>query len=177
MESSVSFWGDEPYSGEPATWSTSQLETWLEAADMGFTSGLGWRMDSIRSRSLTLPRSELLERVSKRLDDLYASFKPAYHLNMDHHRVRAETLPPWSRLDLAALGHGNKMPTRTAGYLERCFNSSYGIHERMLGLSRMQLPVGLHPLDDYRQNILIITKSFDEERNRCIIMQVKRPAL
>ena len=164
---------NEPYTGEPETWSISQLEKWLVADESGFTSGQGWRFDSIRPRSSGVSRAELVKRVSTRLDALYASFKPSYHVNLDH-GVRAEMLPPWSRV-VPVNDSPWMTPNVPAGSLERCFNNSYGRHERiMAGLTAQAIPIGLHPLDDYRQNVLFIAKGFDDEsgKSRCIIMQV-----
>lgn len=159
-----SFW-DEPYSGEPSQWSRQQLETWIEAADDGFTSGMGWRFDR-RAPTSVATKSELVRQVTTRLDALYVSFRPTYMVDLEQCGPKeVEQLPPWTRAVPGELDNGRAermLMTKVAGPLERGFNGCVSMHEKTACRGN-QMPVGLHPLDDLRQNMIIIVKALDED--------------
>ena len=158
------FWSGES-SGEPTQWSTEKLLCWLEAADGGFTSGLGWRFDrggSLSASSASSDRAALLRLVTSRLDSLYSSFQPRYQTPI--RGVRIDRLPPWEpAVDPRSLPATMPIGGRTAGPLEQRFNSSYAMHEATHCIGRA-LPAGRHPLDDLRQDMLVIVRESDEGR-------------
>lgn len=167
MESDCRSW-----SSEPDLWSISQLETWLQAADEGFTSSLGWRLDNFRAPASNRSRPDLVRMVKAGLESLYRSFKPTYPIDFDILQ-HVDQLPPWSGKTLEEISGPATKPwgIRTSGLLERCFNSSYGMNELMAFIGK-EVPHGLHPIDDFRHNTKIIAKAFDERKGKCILMQV-----
>ena len=60
----------------------------------------------------------------------------------------------------------------TAGPLQREMHGSYAIHERK-AVHPSSMPVGMHPIDDLRQNQLAIARTYDEDsrKARCIVME------
>lgn len=76
-----------------------------------------------------------------------------------------EQLPPWTRAVPGELDNGRAermLMTKVAGPLERGFNGCVSMHEKTACRGN-QMPVGLHPLDDLRQNMIIIVKALDED--------------
>lgn len=121
------FWS-EPCDGVPEHWSTAKLENWLQAADSGFTSGLGWRLDNFRGQASNNSKSDLVRKVQAGLDSLYRRFKPPYPMDFDSYQP-VDKLPPWSR-NIGDDSVPLPVPvfkTTGIGSLERCFNRSYGI--------------------------------------------------
>jgi hypothetical protein len=149
----------EAWEGNPSSWSTSDLKAWLN--DPAWSDA---------------PRSKLVEEVTRRLDELYRTYTPTYPnvtANID-----IQPLVPWESMvdrapDPDAILDGAQLPTEllaqlrlhqsrstTPGPLEHCFNASYALHEKVENLGKA-LDMGRHPLDDFRQNQLLITRAFD----------------
>lgn len=61
---------------------------------------------------------------------------------------------------------------RMAGPLEQSFNSSFSLHETSHYSFGRELPSGRHPLDDLRQNMLIVAREVDEgKEGKAIVAQ------
>jgi hypothetical protein len=154
FEALDAFWdASRGHEGDPSHWSVSELQDFLDDPS--------W---------LDIPRVRLVQEVTRRLDDLYRTFSPSYTNVTSNINIAA--LTPWEPPQRRKPEVPLTLPLCTAGPLERCFNASFALHETMSSIqSRAALLMGRHPLDDLRQNQLLITKAYDEGKITSALLQ------
>ena len=89
-----------------------------------------------------------------------------------------ERQPPWTMLavdrgpDLPIGSSGQGIRLLAGGTLESSFESSFALHEKLQGEPQR---CGLHPSDDFRQNISAIAKTLDgcwsDDKAPCFMIQ------
>ena len=151
--------------GDPENWSIEDLRFWLvEKAGASYSEVQG------------TPRPQLLARVRATLEELYSSFEPQYIRSVTSN-VQLSTLTQWAPgirkpatnpfqqlLGDQVLLQGTPM--------EQDIGTCYGVHEKIASLGS-QLAWGAHPLDDYRQNLLVLAKGIDSGQAASFIAQVR----
>jgi hypothetical protein len=158
----TSFWDDtETFDGEPNSWPKDELVRWLQRAT-------GKPADSFRS----LSKPALLKQVIPELDKLYATHNPA--LGYRAQQISLDSLLCWTPcqeenpLDQAS-PHFETLRQlagfRVSGPLEREFNRMYTFMDKIHNIGT-PLPMGMHPADDLRQDLLILSQAYDRDGNK-----------
>ena len=155
-----SFWDDtETFDGEPSSWPKDDLVQWLQRAT-------GEPADSFSH----LSKAALLKQIVPELDKLYASFAPSFEYKSQQFSL--DSLLCWtpslekSPSGIAKLHELKRLAgLRVAGTMEREFYSMYTFTDKMHNLATA-LPMGRHPADDLRQDLLIISQAFDRDGNK-----------
>jgi hypothetical protein len=98
---------------------------------------------------LDAPRARLETEVAKRLDELYATYSPAYP-NFTK-TIYLAPLLPWESLNKTGLDHAFQRDE----------------HLR----SRGSTPTGRHPLHDFRQSLIVLTENYELEKVDTFMLQ------
>ncbi|GAX74362.1 hypothetical protein CEUSTIGMA_g1811.t1 [Chlamydomonas eustigma] len=162
---------------EPSEWNIKTLQRWLDAYEDGFTCGFGWFgrsafPETVPSSSQISPaRAKLIADVVKRMETLYDSFVPQYQSPPEAGII--QYLPPWSswpellEYDDSCLRTQIKHISRggcDVSAIEGCMNSSFSFLEMQKYLLNNEYPIpcGVHPLDDLRHHLRIVSLTLDK---------------
>lgn len=150
--------------GDPVNWPIEDLRFWLvEKAGASY------------SEVQDTPRPQLLARVRATLEELYSSFEPQYIRTVTSN-VQLSTLTQWApgirKPPKDALHQMLRDQALQATPMEQDIGICYGVHEKLASLGS-ELAWGAHPLDDYRQNLLVLAKGIDSGQAASFIAQVR----
>lgn len=150
-----------PTRTEPESWSTEELVCWLvDKAAVSY------------SDVKDVPRAKLIVQVHSALDELYRTFQPRYP-RTGKRNVQLSQLMQWAPSTQTERDERASLPVGfRATPLESAIGVCYGIHEKIASMGT-QLSWGQHPLDDFRQNLIVIAKGLDAGQASTFLVQVR----